>query len=74
MENAVPASFVAVHVGAGYHSTAKDAGYQQTMRQAVAAARDALRRGGAASQAVVAAIRVLEVRSPATRRLLHLGG
>lgn len=52
--------FVAVHVGAGFHSEVKDAGYKETMRRAVQAGMQALAAGASALAAVVAAISVLE--------------
>ncbi|GBF97541.1 hypothetical protein Rsub_10142 [Raphidocelis subcapitata] len=55
-----PPCLVAVHVGAGWHAPAKEASYTALMRAALDAARAALAGGGAALDAVVAALRVLE--------------
>lgn len=52
--------FIAVHVGAGFHSHQKEAGYREAMRQAVEAAAAALQAGRSSVEAVVAAIRMLE--------------
>jgi isoaspartyl peptidase/L-asparaginase-like protein (Ntn-hydrolase superfamily) len=65
-----PPCLVAVHVGAGWHSAAKEPAYKRLMADAIAAALAALRGGGASDvaggssplDAVVAALSVLEVR------------
>ena len=55
------AFLVAVHVGAGSHSLAKEPQYFSAMREACLAAAEVLRRGGSCGAAVEAAIVVLEV-------------
>ncbi|KAJ2581302.1 taspase, threonine aspartase, 1 [Coemansia sp. RSA 1836] len=57
--------YIAVHVGAGYHSKSKERTYKAAMKKACRAAAEKLRLGGSASDAVESAIRVLED-SPAT--------
>lgn len=52
---------VAVHVGAGMHSQAKEPAYKAAMRHAYAAAAACLDAGGSALRAVAAGIAVLEV-------------
>lgn len=54
-------SFVAVHVGAGYHAPTKEAAYMDAMKAAVKAAQQQLSQHAAALDAVAAAIAVLEV-------------
>jgi hypothetical protein len=54
-------SFVAVHVGAGYHAPTKEGAYHDAMKAAVKAAQQQLAQHAAALDAVAAAIAVLEV-------------
>jgi len=59
--------FVAVHVGAGFHSERKHAAYKAVMRRACKRAAEVLSQGGSAEDAVVQAIKALEVRLSGTR-------
>jgi len=54
---------VAVHIGAGWHSPSKEPAYKQLMFEAIAAATSVLQQQdpGSGLDAVVAALRVLEV-------------
>ena len=56
--------FIAVHVGAGYHSTAKESEYASAMHEALRRACAALQQGSTADMAVTRAIMALEVRTP----------
>lgn len=53
--------FVAVHVGAGYHSPSNEKALRSAMNRACRAAASLLSNGGKCMDAVVAAIQVLEV-------------
>lgn len=55
-----PPFFVAVHVGAGFHSERKNPAYKAAMRTACKRAADVLMNGGTAEQATVQAIKALE--------------
>lgn len=53
--------FVAVHVGAGFHSERKSRDYSQAMRNACKRAAAILQQDGSAEEATVEAIKSLEV-------------
>ncbi|KAJ2909792.1 hypothetical protein GGI21_001526 [Coemansia aciculifera] len=52
--------YIAVHVGAGYHSKSKEREYKTAMKRACRVAAEKLRLDGSASDAVECAIKVLE--------------
>uniref|UniRef100_A0A2P2JHE6 Putative threonine aspartase n=1 Tax=Rhizophora mucronata TaxID=61149 RepID=A0A2P2JHE6_RHIMU len=62
-EDQNPRFFVAVHVGAGYHSSSNEKALRSAMKRACLAAASILRKGpGGCLDAVTAAVQVLEVR------------
>lgn len=60
MEKRLGRSFVAVHVGAGYHSVLKEPQFNAACSRACEAAMVILKNGGDALQACVEAVKVLE--------------
>jgi taspase (threonine aspartase 1) len=60
MEKRLGRSFVAVHVGAGYHSMMREPQFNAACSKACDAAMSVLRNGGDALQACVEAVKVLE--------------
>jgi hypothetical protein len=53
--------FVAVHIGAGYHSVAKSGAYRQLCESICKDVLDMLMKGGTARKAVASAVALLEV-------------